>query len=85
MEMQEVKSKKARRNAVEVRNLDLTYGFGIKTNVVLTGESLKTLNTPLKEQSRNCHFPFTRSIVKMILHRKDGHVTRIEISILPNI
>lgn len=33
-------SKVQRRNAVEVRNLDLTYGFGIKTNVVLTGMSL---------------------------------------------
>ena len=32
--------KRIRRNAVEVRNLDLTYGFGIKTNVVLTGMNL---------------------------------------------
>ena len=28
------------RNAVEVRDVDLTYGFGIKTNVVLTGMNL---------------------------------------------
>lgn len=28
------------RNAVEVRDVDLTYGFGIKTNVVLTGMNI---------------------------------------------
>lgn len=28
------------KNAVEVRDLDLTYGFGIKTNVVLTGMNI---------------------------------------------
>lgn len=28
------------KNAIEVRNVDLTYGFGIKTNVVLTGMNL---------------------------------------------
>jgi ABC-type multidrug transport system ATPase subunit len=28
------------RNAIEVRDVDLTYGFGIKTNVVLTGMNL---------------------------------------------
>lgn len=33
-------SKKKVQHAIEVRNVDLTYGFGIKTNVVLTGMNL---------------------------------------------
>ncbi|KAI1293523.1 ABC transporter G family member 23 [Halotydeus destructor] len=31
---------KSGKNAVEVRDVDLTYGFGIKTNVVLTGMNI---------------------------------------------
>ena len=33
-------TKKKTTHAVEVRNVDLTYGFGIKTNVVLTGMNI---------------------------------------------
>lgn len=33
-------TKKKATHAVEVRNVDLTYGFGIKTNVVLTGMNI---------------------------------------------
>lgn len=40
-EMQVVSASGRRlKNAVEVRDVDLTYGFGIKTNVVLTGMNL---------------------------------------------
>ena len=39
-EMQVMRTSGHMRNAVEVRDVDLTYGFGIKTNVVLTGMNL---------------------------------------------
>lgn len=38
--LHEVELRKPARNAVEVRDVDLTYGFGIKTNTVLTGMNI---------------------------------------------